>query len=167
MNSTGAEKTYSPRNRIADVASRDNGPDLETILARVKAGIEELQQEYLGEAQDELADLSASLELAQKSVGAEQSLAINRIFRISHDLRGIAGSFDYPLVTRVGSSLCGMIENTDTFGPLELAVIDLHVGAMHMIMSNRMTGDGDAKALEMINGIDAVVRKYVEKKNVP
>jgi hypothetical protein len=56
-----------------------------------------------------------------------------------------------------------MIEKTSTFGPLELAVIDLHVGAMHMIMSNRMTGNGDAKALEMINGIDAVVRKYAEK----
>jgi hypothetical protein len=166
MNSSDAVKTYSPRNRIADVAGRDDGPDLETILARVKAGIEDLQQEYMGEAQSELAELSASLELAQNSAGTEQSLAIDRIFRISHDLRGIAGSFDYPLVTRVGSSLCGMIENTDTFGPLELAVMDLHVGAMHMIMSNRMTGNGDAKACEMINGIDAVVRKYAEKKDV-
>ena len=165
MNSAGVVKTYSPRNRIADVAGRDNGPDLETILARVKAGIEELQQEYLGEAEDELAELGASLELARNSVGSEQCLAINRIFRISHDLRGIAGSFDYPLVTRVGSSLCGMIENKDTVGPLEFAVMDLHVGAMHMIMSNRMTGDGDAKAREMIDGIDAVVRKYAEKND--
>lgn len=163
MSSTSENKTYSPLNRIADVASRDDGPDLETILARVKAGIEELQQEYLCEAQDELAELSASLDLAQNSVGTEQSQAINRIFRISHDLRGVAGSFDYPLVTRVGSSLCSMIEKMDTFDPLELAVIDLHVGAMQMIMSNRMTGNGDSKAREMINGIDAVVRKYAEK----
>jgi hypothetical protein len=34
---------------------------------------------------------------------------------------------------------------------------------MQTIMSNRMTGDGDAKAREMISGIDAVVRKYAEK----
>jgi chemotaxis protein histidine kinase CheA len=163
MSSTSAEKVYSPRNRIADVASPDGGPDLETILARVKAGIEELAQEYLGEAQNELAELSVCVNLAQTSAGAEQSAAINRIFRISHDLRGVAGSFDYPLMTQIGSSLCSMIEKTDTFGPLEIAVIDLHVGAMQTIMSNRMTGDGDAKAREMISGIDAVVRKYAEK----
>jgi chemotaxis protein histidine kinase CheA len=163
MSGIRAEKVYSPRNRIAEVASPEGGPDLETILARVKAGIAELSQNYLGETQYELAELSACVNLAQTSTGAERGEAIDRIFRISHDLRGVAATFDYPLVTRIGSSLCSMIEKTDTFGPLEIAVIDLHVGAMQTIMSNRMTGDGDAKAREMISGIDAVVRKYAEK----
>jgi len=163
MSSTSVMRNYTPRNRIADGARRDGGPDLETIMARVRAGIEELEQEYLGEARGELAELSECLIAAKNTAGAERSQALDRIFRISHDVRGVAGSFDYPLVTRIGSSLCGLIERTDTFGPLELAVIDLHVGAMKSIMSNRITGDGDAKAREMINGIDAVVRKYAEK----
>ncbi len=163
MSSTCAKRYSSPRNRIADCASRDDGPDLETILARVRAGIEELKQEYLGEARDELAELSASVNLAQKSVGTERSKAINRIFRISHDLRGVAGSFDYPLVTQIGSSLCSMIEKMNAIGPLELAVIDLHVGAMKVIISNRMTGNGDTKASELISGIDAAVKKCIEK----
>jgi chemotaxis protein histidine kinase CheA len=163
MSNTSVKRNYTPRNRIADGARRDGGPDLETIMARVRAGIEELEQEYLGEARDELAELSASLDLAKNSAGPDRGQAIDRIFRISHDLRGVAGSFDYTLVTRIGSSLCDLIERTDTFDPLELAVIDLHVGAMKTIMSNRITGDGDAKAREMIDGIDAVVRKYAEK----
>jgi chemotaxis protein histidine kinase CheA len=160
---TRAVRRYAPRNRIADSASRGGGPDLETILARVKAGIEELQQEYLGEAQDELAELSASIALARTSADPQRSAAIDRIYRISHDLRGVAGSFDYPLVTRIGSSLCQMIEGGDTIDSLELAVIDLHIGAMQVIMSNRMTGDGNSKAHALISGIDAAVRKCREK----
>ncbi len=167
MSKTHAVRRYAPRNRIADCTSRDDGLDLETILARVKAGIEELQQEYLGEAHDELAELSASVALAQTTAGAEQSKAIDRIFRISHDLRGVAGSFGYLLVTRIGSSLCHMIENSGAYGPLELAVMDLHVGAMKVIMSNRITGDGNSKTCALISGIDAAVRKCSENPDHP
>jgi chemotaxis protein histidine kinase CheA len=163
MINTRAVKRYAPRYRIAEGASRDDALDLETILARVKAGIEELQQEYLGEARDELTELSASVAAAQTSAGAERSAAIDRIFRISHDLRGVASSFDYPLVTRIGTSLCHMIENRNTIDALALAVIDLHVGAMKVIMSNRITGEGDSKTHALIGGIDAAVRKCGEK----
>jgi len=156
--STNAVKHHVPRNRIAEGASRHGGLDIETILARVKAGIVELEQEYIGEAQDELAELSASVALAQTLEGPERGEAINRIFRLSHDLRGVAGSFDYPLVTRIGSSLCDMIENKDTVDPLELTVMGLHVGAMKAIMSNRITGDGDARAHDLIQGIDEAVK---------
>ena len=166
MSSICEMKRYTPRNRIAEEASRDAGPDLETILARVRAGIEDLQGEYLGEAQDELADLRASVDMAKNSTGRARSEAIDRIFRISHDLRGVAGSSDYPLVTRIGSSLCGMIEKLGTPGPLELAVIDLHVDSMKVILSNRMTGEGESRALELTRGIDAAVRKCSEKPTV-
>jgi chemotaxis protein histidine kinase CheA len=163
MSKTGAVRHLAPRNRIADSVSRDGGLSLETILARVKAGIAELQQEYLGEAMGDLSELSASIATAQSSTGAKRSKAIDRIFRISHDLRGVADSFDYPLITRVGTSLCDMIENRETIDPLELAVIDLHVGVMNVIMSNRITGDGDSKTRALICEVDAAVRKCNEK----
>ena len=159
MARTKASKTLSPPIRLADQVTADRGPALETILARVRMGLEPLKQEYLGEARDELAALDGHIAEAKAAAGSARRQAIDKIYLISHDVRGMAGSYDYPLLTRIGSSLCRLIEGASDLDPLELEVIELHIGAMRVVLAKRMTGDGGTAGRVLAEGIEAAAQK--------
>lgn len=61
---------------------------------------------------------------------------------IAHDVKGMGGSFDFPLMSKIGASLCAYLRAlpADAY-PLE-DVIAAHVRAMDVVLGNRITGDG-------------------------
>lgn len=74
-----------------------------------------------------------------------------QFFRLSHDLRGLGGTFNYQLVTTVGESLCGLINNDDLSGDrlLQRRVI-AHVAALRAILQFDLKGDGGHEGEELL-----------------
>jgi hypothetical protein len=83
------------------------------------------------------------------------------IFEVTHDLRGQAGTFDYPLITRVGSSLCRFIENLQECDDACFAVIGVHVEALDGVLRNAIRGDGGPLGREIAAGLEAAVKKVL------
>lgn len=86
---------------------------------------------------------------------------VKAIFEVAHDLRGQAGTFDYPLVTRVGSSLCRFIENLKECDDACFEVVGVHVDALDGVLRNAIRGDGGALGREIADGLESAVRKIL------
>lgn len=148
-----------PPNPLREKVS-GSGPISEEMLKRAEEAVESLSAQF-----DEL--MAGGLEKLGQLVDAgikepARRLEIARlIFEISHDLRGQAGTFNYPLITRVGSSLCRFTDDLTACNEREFQIIRLHVEAMQAILAEVQRGDGGAVAEEIVDGLEKAVRKLL------
>lgn len=150
-----------PPVRLADHVAAGAGPDLDTILIRVREGVEQLTHDFVAASHETLADLDAALAEARTCNGDAQRAALQRIFHDSHDLRGLGGTFNYPLITHIGSSLCDLIERLDTVSALHLEAVDLHISAMKLVIADGISGDGGRQGQQLSASIEAMVGKVL------
>lgn len=74
-----------------------------------------------------------------------------QLYRLAHDLRGLGGTFNYGLVTTVGESLCGLINNDDLPNDRRLQrYITAHVAALNAILQFDLKGDGGNQGEELL-----------------
>ena len=74
-----------------------------------------------------------------------------RLHRLAHDLRGLGGTFDYALITAIGSSLCSLIEHRDLPGDPRLQRhIAAHAAALQAILQFDLKGDGGGHGQELL-----------------
>lgn len=48
---------------------------------------------------------------------------VKKMFDIAHEVRGQGGSFDFPLITSIGDSLCRFLEPLDSLTGRDLAAL--------------------------------------------
>ncbi len=115
--------------------------DLET-LEKAEAVIASLSDSYLEWVEEDLKKLEAAMAKlkAEQDKGREH---LDKIFQISHDIKGQGGSFGYQMMTIIGNQLCRLVEQMDEAGPSEIKVIDLHIDALKMVIAKRMDRCGD------------------------
>lgn len=130
-------------------------------LARAESAISELAADYLTWVENDLAMLQEKFEALHSGVGDEKE-TLNQLFRISHDIKGQGGSFDYSLMTAIGNGLCRFIEKHESVGPQEREVIALHIDAMKLVIGNRMKGEGGAAGERLLGGLSQVIAKIAE-----
>lgn len=74
-----------------------------------------------------------------------------RFHRLSHDLKGLGGTFNYELVTKVGASLCSLIKNDALPSDRSLQRrIMAHVAALRAILQFDLKGDGGNEGEELL-----------------
>lgn len=144
---------------LADRVVKDSGPDLRTIIADVEAGIETMKQDYDAELAADLAVLDGALAEFKATSGEVRADAAAALYRAAHDMRGLAGSFGYPLLTGIASSLCAFIDRTDDDLAPHIQVVELHLGAMHAVVANKVTGGGGKQGRALLESISALVTK--------
>jgi hypothetical protein len=74
-----------------------------------------------------------------------------RLYRLSHNLKGLGGTFNYGLVTTVGDSLCSLIKNDALPGDRSLQRrIVAHAAALRAILQFDLKGDGGREGEELL-----------------
>ena len=154
-------KVMKPPFRLADHVAAGAGPDLDTILTRVRDGVEQLTGDFVATAKATLVELESSLIQARTNSGDAQRDALRQLFRHSHDLRGLGGTFDYPLITHIGSSLCDLVQRLNGVTSLHLEVVELHISAMKLVIADGMSGDGGQAGQQLTASIEAMVGKVL------
>ncbi len=133
--------------------------DLED-LERAEKVMQDLADDYLEWVAKDLINLRGEFEKLRDGEG-DSVAGIDRIFQISHDIKGQGGSFNYDLMTFVGNQLCRFVEKIDKkkVGPLEFEVIDLHIASMQMVLAQKLTGDGGEIGAQLLSGLEKVIAK--------
>ncbi|WP_020398377.1 Hpt domain-containing protein [Kordiimonas gwangyangensis] len=115
---------------------------------------EELVGQFLtwtGDAVAELRTIADSLEDNQPS----NSEAADRIYDLSHNIKGMGSSFNFDLMTSVGTSLCRYIKHGGaTISP---KVIDAHVRIFEVVLANRIMGDGGEKGQALQTRLSEII----------
>jgi hypothetical protein len=66
-----------------------------------------------------------------------------QLYRLSHDLKGLGGTFGYQLITTIGDSLCALVADQDLPNDRFLQrYVAAHVAALQAVLRFDMSGDG-------------------------
>lgn len=131
----------------------------EAMLKKANQVIEEMTASFVDVLRVEI-DRMAALSQDAKTA-ADKSALVEQIFEVSHDLRGQASTFDYPLVTRIGSSLCRFTESADLTDARAQEVIDAHISSMKLIVVQGLRGDGGAAGQKIATGLEIAAKKVL------
>ena len=152
-------KLFRPPNKLADTLGPLDGPDPETLIARIEAGIAGLKKKYMSWAEADLKALYRALDAARRRLGDIET-HVKSIGETAHAMRGQAGTFGYPLITEIGNSLCGLAERAGDFGAAEIEALELHVQAIHTVIDGAIEGNGGEAERVMLAGLHAVTARY-------
>lgn len=147
------------------VSISEDGVDLEA-LEQAEQLIAGMQDSYLEWVEEDLRKLTALYTRAAEAAGDDRATALEQIFSVAHDVKGQGGSFNYPLMTAVGNSLCRYLEKME--GPVKsshMATVKVHIDTLRLIISQRMSGDGGKVGDNLLRGLDAAVAKTSAAKD--
>jgi len=162
-------KSKQIRNTVEELRSdlRDKvtggGPPDEDMLRRAAAAIAVLGETFEKHA---IAEVEKMYRLFREGADTEakRQKDADEIFGVAHDLRGQGTTFEYPLVTRISSSLCTFIEGRKKTGPLDaddFEVICVHLDALNAVLALRVIGDGGPTGAEIGDGLESAVQKIL------
>jgi chemotaxis protein histidine kinase CheA len=150
---------FMPPNMLkAKVGSSIGGIDMAAVK-RAEAAVDVLKvdfQEWIGDDVDHL--MKARERFAHdKDQGARDAL-----FRAGHDIKGQAATFEFPLIARVASSLCRLIDALKSPGDVPLGLVDAHVAAIRIIFRDKIKDTSSRMATELCEELEARVIETLE-----
>lgn len=161
MSADDYEVVTPPTTVRGKVSFGADGVDVD-MLEKAEAVIASMQGNYLEWVQDDLKKIQGFYEQAVADEAGRQT-HLEHVFEAAHDIKGQGGSFDYPLMTVIGTLLCRYLERLGATGTADLNVVKLHIDAMRLVIGSRMRGDGGRMGSNIIQGLDAVLAKVAAR----
>ncbi len=156
-----AFEVINPPHLIKFKVGRRRGNDPE-VVAKAEAAVAELEQDYPAWLDDDFQKLQQAFDdaLAEPQRRREH---FRRLFHAAHEMRGMGESIGYPLVTRMGRSLCMLIESLDEaldgLGEEDIELVRAHVDALAAVVRDNVSGQGDEIARELAVSLEQTVEK--------
>ena len=123
-------------------------------MAKAEAVIANMAGDYLDWVAEDFKRLDASMaDMAAKRT-AESAQAL---FFVAHDMKGQGGSFGYPLMTKIGNSLCRYLENQTAVTGETVQIAKVHVNAMHLVISASLKDEKTAEARNLMTNLEHLV----------
>lgn len=115
---------------------------------------DELMDHYLTYTEKTLAELHA---LASR-LGDDKNPAdlTEEMHALAHNIRGMGSSFGFPLMTRVGTTLCTYFRALDDDQQAAPDIVSAHLKAMDTILENRILGEGGAEGEALVSRLDEI-----------
>lgn len=153
--------------RVPSIVERKLGPNHAgpmrldpRVLEHMQEAIRSLEGKY-GETLKRQIDLLFSL---IEEIDKGNAPARDRLYDIAHDMRGLAGTFGFPLISRFANSLCTYIEGTFANDILDTTILRFHIEAMRDSLNNRE--DNDAVALETLRALERLIKTTIRERRM-
>jgi len=134
----------------------DGDRNLEAVLARAQAAVADLAKNFAEQAVVDLDTCDAFLKTAREQP-ALRADSIKEIYGIAHNLKGQGSSFGYPLITRIGQSLCLMTRPARAFSDADLGIMQGHLDAIRLILAKEIKGEGGAVGDKLAARLETLV----------
>jgi chemotaxis protein histidine kinase CheA len=131
-----------------------------SVLERAEQAVAALKEEFGAWVAKDVARLAQARADYEKSPGER---SFRELYRAAHDLRGQGTTFDFPLITRVATSLCALGDGMEGGKPLPQKLIDAHVNAIHAVVRNDIRDPQDATASVLAAELERQVSAFLEK----
>lgn len=147
---------------MGDEKSNDRASEMARMLARAEAAVADLAKSYTGWATADV-DKCAEFLAAARAAAPEARVACARdIHAVAHNIKGQGTSFGYPLMTRLGQSLCHLTRRKPGFDDGDLDLIGAHLDAMRLVLTKEIRGDGGELGNKLGQRLEEKVRAAVE-----
>lgn len=134
------------------------------VLEQASRAVEEFCRnvDFSAETREVMTAIKAHMQEAEGDP-ANCAKPLGHIFDIAHELRGQAATFEFPMVTRIASSLCRFTTERDKLSRIELDITRVHVDAMLRVIKDNVRGNSDRLAQQIIAGLEYLVRRRETK----
>jgi chemotaxis protein histidine kinase CheA len=130
-------------------------------VKRADVAMQNLKSEFTDWMSKDVERLAAA---HQRFLKERNMVAREDLFRASHDIKGQAATFNFPLIAQAASSLCKLIDETKTVDALPPHLIEAHVAAIRVIFREKINGASDTTAQLLMNELDARVKETLGAK---
>ena len=121
----------------------------------------DLREIYLQGVRADLAALDALLE----DLGARRrswTEVVERLRRITHNVKGQGSSFGYPMMTEIGESLHALLRQApDQATPAAERVIEAHVTCLHRVIDNDIDGEPGPEGRQVVERLRALAGRIL------
>jgi hypothetical protein len=114
---------------------------LKETLARAEEATTALRANYTEWARIDVNNTQALLDAAKKGPEARRE-QLDLLYASMHNIKGQGTSFGYPLVTRIGQSLCRLIAPGRALDEAGLKVAQAHLDALKLVLDQKIAGKG-------------------------
>jgi hypothetical protein len=117
---------------------------------------EELVNQFVNWTSDAVKEMREVTDaLPERSDG--KSEPAERLYDLAHNIKGMGASFDFLLLTEVGSSLCVYIKKLE--GEMSRRVVDAHVRVFEVVLANKITGNGGETGQALTARLNAIIQE--------
>ncbi len=128
-------------------------------IQKAEKALEELSVNFEEWINQEIVKLEAArIKFLEDRTSFENS---ELLFQISHDLKGQATTFGYPIVHQFCTSLCKLLENYDDKTRIPEVLINQHVAAVKALVREKVTSTNNQKALKLLGRLRAVTNECI------
>jgi hypothetical protein len=147
---------FMPPNILkAKVGGTVVGLDMSAVK-RAEAALATLKNEFADWIAADVQNLADCREAFATEANADRQ---GDLYRASHDLRGQARTFEFPLVERVAASLCRLLDVPRAASALPL--VDAHVAAIRIIVRDKIRDRTNVMATTLAGELEARVNEFV------
>jgi hypothetical protein len=131
----------------------------EEALARADKTLEAMSGSFEKWLDADIAKLQAAR--IQAAEAGWTDVAIDAIWCAAHDLKGMGGTYGYPLVTQLAASLCRLTETEAGKGAARAnpALVDAHVDGLRAALRDRIASDAHPVGRALVQMLEAKVRE--------
>ena len=114
---------------------------LKETLARAEEATTALRANYTQWARIDVDNTQALLDAAKKAPEGRRE-QLDLLYASMHNIKGQGSSFGYPLVTRLGQSLCRLIAPGRALDDAGLKIAQAHLDALKLVLDQKIAGKG-------------------------
>ena len=142
-----------------------DAPPIDPRLIRAaEAKVERLRAEYQEWARETLVKMQDALDamIARPSDGP---LQLSRLFVLALDLKGLSGTFGYPLATSVAGSLMTFLRGHTTVDRRDSEVVGKHIEALRAIFRDELRADVDEISRQLLLDLKTLTDRARSARN--
>ena len=110
-----------------------------SAIAKAEAALKSLSGNFAQWLSEEVIKLDAARQLVRDDgVTAE---TMETLDLRAHDLKGLGTTYEFPLITRIGASLCRLIDDKDKRLSVPLPLVDAHIDAIKAAVRDSIKTD--------------------------
>ena len=149
-----------PPNKLARIVPKEGGKLLSELMHDVDTAVKKLEGAYQQHLEADMNELSTLFNALKEDKTEENS---QKLFRLSHNMKGQAGTFGFPLITEVGQSLCHYLTKCEGAKKLKTELVELHVNALRVIYREQITGGGDTVSQQVVAALRETVGNELDR----
>ena len=130
---------------------------MEAVLARAQAAVADLAKSYVPNTIADLDRCAALLKTAREDPSG-RAASVKELYGMAHNIKGQGSSFGYPLVTRIGHSLCTLVRQERPFADADLGVVQAHLDALRLILAKDIKGEGGEVGAKLAARLENMVK---------
>lgn len=126
-------------------------------IAKAEAALKSLSGNFSQWLNDEVTKLEGARQRVKTEGMNPETMEF--LYLRAHDLKGLGTTYEFPLITRIGASLCRLIDDKEKRMQAPIALIDAHIDAIKAAVRDDIKTDDHPVGKILIEALESKVRE--------